>query len=155
MTGLRKAAKVAADHGVKIALEPLNRFETDLVNTAEQVMRLIKDIGEKNVGAHLDTFHMNIEEKNTYDAIKRAGDRLFHFHACENDRGAPGSGTNIDWEGTAKALKEINYQGDAVIESFTPACKTIAGAAAVWRQFETSQDALAENGLAFLRKTLV
>lgn len=152
--GLKEAAKRAANLGVRIAVEPLNRFETDLINTSEQCEKLLNDIGEKNVGFHLDTFHMNIEEKDTYAAIKRAQGRLFHFHSCENDRGAPGSGKNIDWEGTAKALKEIGYDSDAVIESFTPKTKSIAAAAAIWRQFEPSQDALASNGLAFLRKIL-
>ena len=108
----------------------------------------------KNVGFHLDSFHMNIEEKNSYDAIKRAGNRLYHFHACENDRGAPGSGKNIDWEGIAKGLKEVNYSHEAVIESFTPKTKSIAAAAAIWRQLAPTQDALAQDGLAFLKKTL-
>lgn len=150
--GLKEAGRRAADMGVRIAVEPLNRFETDLINTSEQCERLLNDVGLPNVGFHLDTFHMNIEEKDTYAAIKRAGKRLFHFHTCENDRGAPGGGKNIDWEGTAKALKEIGYEHDAVIESFTPQTKSIAAAAAVWRQFEPSQDALAGNGLAYLRK---
>jgi D-psicose/D-tagatose/L-ribulose 3-epimerase len=97
---------------------------------------------------------MNIEEKNSGDAIRLAGDRLYHFHACENDRGAPGSGVNIDWENIAKALKDVGYARQAVIESFTPKTKSIAAAAAIWRQFEPSQDALAGNGLAFLRKIL-
>ncbi|HEX4792895.1 MAG TPA: sugar phosphate isomerase/epimerase family protein [Humisphaera sp.] len=154
VSGIKKASKIAADHGVKLAIEPLNRFETDLINCSEQCERLINDIGESNVGFHLDTFHMNIEEKNSADAIKRAGKRLLHFHACENDRGAPGSGVNIDWDGVAKALKEVNYQGDAVIESFTPACKAIAAAAAIWREFAPSQDRLASDGLAYLKKIL-
>jgi D-psicose/D-tagatose/L-ribulose 3-epimerase len=153
VTGLRKAAKMAADHGIKVALEPLNRFETDLINTSEQVMRLIGDIGEKNVGAHLDTFHMNIEELDSGAAIRHVGDKLFHFHTCENDRGAPGSGKNIDWDSVAKALKDVKYSGNAVIESFTPAC-SIAGAAAIWRPLAKTQDALATEGLAFLKKLL-
>ena len=153
--GLKEAARRAAGLGVRIAVEPLNRFETDLINTAEQCERLVNDIGEPNVGFHLDTFHMNIEEKDTHAAILRSKGRLFHFHACENDRGAPGSGRNIDWEGTAKALKAINYDGDAVIESFTPTTKSIAAAAAIWRSLAPTQDALASDGLAFLRKTLV
>ena len=152
--GLRKAGEMAADHGVVLGIEPLNRFETDLINTAEQCEKLINEVGMKNVGFHLDSFHMNIEEKNSYDAIKRAGNRLFHFHACENDRGAPGSGKNIDWEGIAKGLKEINYAHDAVIESFTPKTKSIAAAAAIWRQLAPTQDALAQDGLAFLKKIL-
>lgn len=152
--GLTELAKRAKNLGVKIAVEPLNRFETDLINTAEQCERLLNDVGSDSVGFHLDSFHMNIEEKDSGSAIRRAGKRLFHFHTCENDRGAPGSGRNIDWDGVAGALKEIGYIGAAVIESFTPETKSIAGAAAVWRQFEPSQDALAANGLAYLRKKL-
>lgn len=152
--GLKEAAKRAADHGVRLGIEPLNRFETDLINTTEQCEKLCNDVGAKNIGFHLDSFHMNIEEKNSYDAIKRAGSRLFHFHTCENDRGAPGSGKNIDWDGIAKGLKEINYDGDAVIESFTPKTKSIAAAAAIWRQLAKTQDDLAKDGLAFLKTIL-
>ena len=153
--GLKEAGKRAGDAGVRLAIEPLNRFETDLVNTAEQVKRLLDEVGDRTIGFHLDSFHMNIEEKNSYDAIKRAGKRLFHFHACENDRGAPGSGKNIDWEGVAKGLKEVNYKYEAVIESFTPKTKSIAAAAAIWRQLASTQDALASEGLAFLKRKLV
>jgi D-psicose/D-tagatose/L-ribulose 3-epimerase len=152
--GIKQAAKMANDHGVKLAIEPLNRFETDLINTAEQCEKLINDVGEKNVGFHLDTFHMNIEEKHSGDAIRKAGNRLFHFHACENDRGAPGSGVNIDWDNVAKALKDVNYEGSAVIETFTPACKAIAAAAAIWRPLCRTQDDLAKDGLAFLKKVM-
>jgi D-psicose/D-tagatose/L-ribulose 3-epimerase len=152
--GLKEAAKRAKDHGVQLAIEPLNRFETDLINTAEQAKRLIDAIGDKTVGFHLDTFHMNIEEKDSAAAIRLAGSQLYHFHACENDRGAPGSGTNITWDSVAKALKDVGYSKQAVIESFTPKTKSIAAAAAIWRDFEPSQDALASNGLAFLRKKL-
>ena len=152
--GLKEAGRRAADAGVTLAIEPLNRFETDLINTAEQCERLVNEIGASNVGFHLDSFHMNIEEKNSGDAIRRAGNRLFHFHACENDRGAPGSGVNIDWQNIAAALKEVNYKGEAVIETFTPKTKSIAAAAAIWRTLAPTQDGLAQDGLAFLRKTL-
>ncbi len=151
---LREAGEYAADRGVGLAIEPLNRFETDLINTVEQGLDLCERIGLDNVGLLLDTFHMNIEEKSIPDAIRQAGSRMRHFHACENDRGAPGSGRNIDWDGVARGLKEINYDGDAVIESFTPKTKSIAAAAAIWRQLAPTQDALASDGLAFLRKTL-
>src|SRR5918999_3484503 len=152
--GLKEAGRRAKDSGIRLAIEPLNRFETDLINTSEQCERLVNEIGMNNVGFHLDSFHMNIEEKNSADAVRRAGKRLYHFHACENDRGAPGSGVNIDWDNVAKALKDVGYARQAVIESFTPKTKSIAAAAAIWRQFEPSQDALAGNGLAFLRKIL-
>lgn len=151
--GITEAGKYAAKFGINLAVEPLNRFETDLLNTSEQACKMVNDINLANVGVHLDTFHMNIEEKCSYSAIKLAGKKLFHFHACENDRGAPGSG-QVDWESVAQALAEIKYNREIVIESFTPKCITIAAAAAIWRTFAPSQDALAKDGLKFLRKTL-
>ncbi len=102
---------------------------------------------------HLDTFHMNIEEKSIEGAIKLAGKKLVHMHVCENDRGAPGSGL-VDWEGLAKGLKAVGYKGDAVVESFTPECKAIAAAAAIWRPLAKSQDSLASDGVKFLKKLL-
>ncbi|HEY3324366.1 MAG TPA: sugar phosphate isomerase/epimerase family protein [Planctomycetota bacterium] len=151
--GLKKAGKIAADHGVTIAIEPLNRFETDLINTAEQAIRLVKEVDSPGVGVHLDTFHMHIEEKCSYDAIRRAGKLLKHVHLCENDRGAPGSG-QVHWDIVAKALKEVKYGGACVIESFTPECKSIAAAAAIWRPLCKDQDTLAKEGLKHLRKIL-
>ena len=149
--GLKKAGAMAADHGVVLAVEPLNRFETDLINTCEQCLKLVNEVGHNSVRIHLDTFHMNIEEKTIYEAVILAGKKLAHIHACENDRGAPGTG-HIDWKGLAKGLKEINYSGDAVIESFTPECKAIAAAAAIWRPLARSQDELATEGIKYLRK---
>jgi D-psicose/D-tagatose/L-ribulose 3-epimerase len=101
----------------------------------------------------LDTFHMNIEERSLGDAIRAAGKRLRHVHACENDRGAPGSG-HIPWKDVAQALREIGYDGPVVIESFTSKVKSIARAAAIWRSLANSQDDLARDGLAFLRELL-
>jgi len=151
--GLQQAGKIAADHGVTLAVEPLNRFEIDLINTTEQLMKLLKDVGHDHVRAHLDTFHMHIEEKSIYEAIKLAGKALAHVHACENDRGTPGTGL-VDWKGFAKGLKDVGYTGDAVIESFTPECKSIAAAAAIWRPLCKSQDELASEGLKYLKKIL-
>ncbi|MCX7806283.1 MAG: sugar phosphate isomerase/epimerase [Planctomycetota bacterium] len=151
--GIREAGKAASDAGVTLAVEPLNRFETDLINTCAQVATLLDDVASDSVRIHLDTFHANIEEKSIYDAVKTAGVRLAHVHACENDRGAPGSG-HVDWAGLVRGLKEIGYAGDVVIESFTPECKVIAAAAAIWRPLAESQDALARDGLRFLRKLI-
>jgi D-psicose/D-tagatose/L-ribulose 3-epimerase len=151
--GLREAGKMAADHGVRLALEPLNRFETDLINTCAQCLRMVKDVGLDSVGIHLDTFHMHIEEQCTYDAVKLAGRRLYHCHACENDRGAPGTG-QVHWKEWAKAIREVKYDGEVVIESFTPDCTSIAGAAAIWRPLAKSQDDLAKKGVTFLKKLL-
>lgn len=151
--GLSRVARYGAALGVDLAIEPLNRFETDLVNTCAQACQMARDIGAKNLGVHLDTFHMHIEELSSAAAIKLAGKRLFHVHTCENDRGAPGSG-QVQWASVAAALRDIGYDREHVIESFTPRCVTIAAAAAIWRTLAPSQDALAKGGLRFLRKLL-
>lgn len=150
---LGRLARYAGDHGVKLGIEPLNRFETSFLNLAEQVIEVVDRVDHPSCGIMLDTFHMNIEEKSAGDAIRAAGSRLIHLHACENDRGAPGSG-NVDWPSVAQALRDINYDGPVVIESFTAKVQSIARAAAIWRSLAVSQDALATDGLAFLRGLL-
>lgn len=141
----------AYDRGVVLCLEPLNRFETSFVNIVEQGVEIVDRVDHPAVGLLLDTFHMNIEEKSIGGAIRLAGFRMKHLHACENDRGAPGSG-HVPWQEVAAACSEIGYDGPAVIESFTSKVKSIAKAAAIWRSFEASQDVLATSGLSFLRK---
>jgi D-psicose/D-tagatose/L-ribulose 3-epimerase len=151
---LTELSEYAADKGVVLCIEPLNRFETSFINLASQAIKVVEQVNSLSCQIMLDSFHMNIEEKSLGDAIRATGKRLAHFHACENDRGAPGSG-NVTWNEVAKALKDINYDGPVVIESFTNKVKSIARAAAIWRAFEPSQDALAENGLKFLKRLLV
>lgn len=150
---LNTLAVYAGDKGVVLCLEPLNRFETSFVNTTAQAIEIIDQVNHPACKIMLDTFHMNIEEKSLGAAIRAAGNRLAHVHGCENDRGAPGSG-NIAWTEVKQALNDIHYAGPIVIESFTNKVKSIARAAAIWRSFETSQDALAQNGLAFLKQLL-
>ena len=151
VTGLKEVAKVAGDNGVTLAIEPLNRFETYFINIAEDAVKLARDVDHPNVKVHLDTFHMNIEEKNLYKAIKSTGEFLAHMHCCENDRGAPGSG-HVDWDGVFKALHELKYDGWIVIESFVPAIEAIAKAAAIWRELAPGgADAVAREGLKFLK----
>jgi D-psicose/D-tagatose/L-ribulose 3-epimerase len=152
--GLRAVADYAAEHEVTLAIEPLNRFETDLVNTVEQGMSLCRDIDRPNAGLLLDTFHMNIEEKDIAAALRQAGLFLRHFHACENDRGAPGSG-HVEWDAVFAALGDLGYEGDVVIESFTPEIREIARAVSLWRPVAPDGDTLARDGLAFLRSSLV
>jgi D-psicose/D-tagatose/L-ribulose 3-epimerase len=147
---LKKLSSYAEGKGVKLGLEPLNRFETSFINLADQAIEIVDRVDSPACGIMLDTFHMNIEEKSLGDAIRKTGDRLIQVHACENDRGAPGSG-NVDWEGVKKGLLDIGYNGPLVIESFTAKVKSIARAAAIWRQLAPSQDALAEDGLKFLK----
>ncbi|MEU0465265.1 sugar phosphate isomerase/epimerase [Amycolatopsis sp. NPDC006131] len=150
---LRAAADHAGEHGVRLALEPLNRFETDLVNTVEQGLELCAATGRDNVGLLLDTFHQNIEEKDIGAAIRSAGDRLFHFQVSENDRGTPGSG-HIPWPEVFAALDDLGYTGQIVVESFLPTVAEIARAVSLWRPVAPSMDALAADGLAFLRAAL-
>lgn len=150
---LKDLCRYAEERGKVICMEPLNRFETDFINTVDQALRMIKDVGSPALKVHLDTFHMNIEEKCPAAAIRKAGKRLGHFHACGSDRGTPGN-DHIDWKAIAKALKAVRYDGDVVIESFTKDVKIIARAAAIWRQIEPRREDIAVKGLAFLKKTL-
>ena len=150
---LKDLSAYAEKRGVQIAVEPLNRFETDFLNTCDQGLKLIKAVGSPALKLHLDTFHMNIEEKDQAAAIIKAGKHLAHFHACGSDRGTPGN-DHIDWKPIAKALKKVKYKGDVVIESFTTDVKVIARAAAIWRKMEPTRNEIAVKGLKFLKKTL-
>jgi D-psicose/D-tagatose/L-ribulose 3-epimerase len=148
---LRTLATRAEQIQKQICLEPLNRFETDFINTCDQGLRMIQDVGSPALTLHLDAFHMNIEEKNQAAAILKAGKHLGHFHACGSDRGTPGS-DHIDWPSIVKALKKIGYDRDVVIESFTTDVKVIARAAAIWRKIERTRDEIAVKGVRFLRR---
>ncbi|MFN8377430.1 MAG: sugar phosphate isomerase/epimerase family protein [Anaerolineae bacterium] len=150
---LSALAKYAGDKGAVLGVEPLNRFETSFINLADQAIEVVDRVNHPACGIMLDTFHMNIEEKSLGAAIRRTGSRMVHLHACENDRGAPGSG-NVTWADVQSAVKDIGYDGPVVIESFTNKVKSIARAAAIWRPFESSQDALAQNGVRFLKELL-
>ena len=148
---LKALAKHAEKKGVLLCIEPLNRFETDFLNTCDQGLKLVKAVGSKAVKLHLDTFHMNIEEKNQAAAIIKAGKHLAHFHACGSDRGTPGN-DHIVWEPIVKALRKIKYKGDVVIESFTTDVKVIARAAAIWRKIEPNRTDIAVKGLKNMHK---
>jgi D-psicose/D-tagatose/L-ribulose 3-epimerase len=150
---LKELCKHAAKNGRQICVEPLNRFETDFLNTCDQALQLIADVGSPVLKVHLDTFHMNIEEKDSAKAIIKAGKLLGHFHACGSGRGTPGY-DHISWPPIAAALKKVKYQGDVVIESFTTDVKVIARAAAIWRRIEPTRDEIATKGVKFLKKAL-
>jgi D-psicose/D-tagatose/L-ribulose 3-epimerase len=147
---LSALAVYAADRDVVLGVEPLNRFETSFINLASQAVEVIDRVSNPACRIMLDTFHMNIEERSLGDAFRLVGSRLVHVHTCENDRGGPGSG-HVPWADVAQALRDIGYDGSLVIESFTDKIKSIARATAIWRPFATSQDALAQDGLKFLR----
>jgi D-psicose/D-tagatose/L-ribulose 3-epimerase len=150
---LRALADDAANHGVTLCVEPLNRFETSFINLASQAIELVDRVNKPACQIMLDTFHMGIEERSLGEAIRAVGPRLKHVHACENDRGAPGTG-HVPWNDVAQALKDIRYDGPVVIESFTPKVKSIARAAAIWRPLAESPESLAFEGGAFLKKLL-
>ncbi len=150
-SNVRKACELADARNLNLAIEPLNRFESDMINTTEDVVRLIKDIDHKRAKICLDGFHMSIEERDLCKAIQTAGDLLQHLQVSENYRGIPGTGST-DWEGIKKGLESINYNGKVVIESFTPHNQNLAAAVCIWKPFASSQDEFAQKGLDFLKK---
>lgn len=150
---LKDLAIYAAQKGVQLAIEPLNRYETDFINTAEQGLRMIAEVNNDALLLHLDTFHMNIEEKDPAGAVLSAGSKLGHFHACGSDRGTPGN-DHTDWDQISEALGRAGYDRQVVIESFTTDVKIIAKAASIWRKLEPSQKDIAVKGLAFLKSKL-
>lgn len=145
--------RYATERSVRIALEPICRYDTYLINTVAQGRELVDRIGSEVIGLLLDTFHLNIEENSIEAAIRLAGEKLFHFHASENDRGTPGSGL-IRWDEVRKGVLDLNYQNWISIESFTPDGGQFSSAMNVWRRIEQNQDEIATGGLAFLKKLL-
>jgi D-psicose/D-tagatose/L-ribulose 3-epimerase len=150
---LRSLGAYAADHGVVLGVETLNRFETSFLNTTAQALELIGRVDHPAVGVALDLFHLGIEEKRVGDALRAAGGRLVHLQVAENDRGTPGTGS-LPWADVAAALREIQYSGRVVIETFSDRVEAIARAAAIWRPLAPDSDSLARDGLAFLRGLL-
>jgi D-psicose/D-tagatose/L-ribulose 3-epimerase len=148
---LRLVCNMAAAQGLQIALEPLNRFESDLINTAEDALRLINDINHPAAQLMLDGFHMNIEERDIEKAIVAAGDKLIHLQVSENYRGTPGTG-QTRWEAYKKGLEAINYKGTVTIESFTTDNRELAGAVCFWHPMAESQDGFASEGIRFLKE---
>jgi len=140
-------------NGITLALEPLNRFETYFLNTAADAVKLCSEIGHSSIGVLLDTFHTNIEEKDVAAAFLKTGKKLKHIHACENDRGIPGTG-HVDFAGIAAALKKIGYDAWISIESFGYSHKELAAAAAIWRDLAPTPEAVAFDGLPFLKSVM-
>jgi D-psicose/D-tagatose/L-ribulose 3-epimerase len=146
----REASKHAKQRGITLAVEPLNRFETHFLNTTADAVQFCRDVGETNVKVHLDTYHMIREEKDFYHAIVETGSYIGLVHACENDRGTPGTGL-VPWDEVYRGLRDAAYEGWIVIESFVPEIEGLARVAAVWRQLAPSADHLAAEGLKNLR----
>jgi D-psicose/D-tagatose/L-ribulose 3-epimerase len=147
---LQKVCNMAGEHGLQIALEPLNRFESDLINTVDDLSRLVSDINHPAAKMMLDGFHMNIEERDIEAAIVKAGDRLIHMQVSENYRGTPGTG-QTNWDAYRRGLEKISYSGVVSIESFTTENRELAGAVCFWHPMAESQDSFASDGLRFLK----
>jgi D-psicose/D-tagatose/L-ribulose 3-epimerase len=148
--GHQAIAPTLAEHGVSLAIEPLNRFETYFLNTVADGVALCDAIGSPNVGLLFDTFHAGIEEKSVARACRAAAGHLKHVHTSENDRGTPGSG-HVDWPGVFAALRDSGYAGWYTIESFGFALGDLSAAASIWRDIETDPERIAFDGIRFLK----
>jgi D-psicose/D-tagatose/L-ribulose 3-epimerase len=147
---LKNVARYADERGVSLGVEAVNRYETYLINLAEQADAMLDRVGEPNVFVHLDTYHMNIEEKGFYDPIVATGERMRYIHLSESDRGTPGTG-NVHWDEVFRGLKAIDYDGYLVMESFAAINEDLAGATALWRDVVGDPETLIRDGLSFLR----
>jgi D-psicose/D-tagatose/L-ribulose 3-epimerase len=148
---LSGAAEQAASLGLRIGIEPVNRYETYLVNTARQGLELIRAIGRGSVFLHLDTYHMNIEEAGFATPIREAGSDLGYIHLSESNRGIPGEG-NVRWEEVFSALAQVSYRGDLVMESFVAPSPQLARATCIWRPVTERPGDVVARGLPFLRE---
>ena len=146
-----RAAAYAATKNIKIAVEPLNRFECYVLNTVADAADVVRRVNAPNYGLLYDTFHANIEEKDPVGVIALNLDAINHVHLSENDRGTPGKG-HVPWGPTLKALKSGGYQGWFVIEAFGQALPDLAAATRVWRNFFPSREEVYRFGHDFLRE---
>ncbi len=149
--GMRVISDEAKERGITLALEACNRYETHLFNTLGDTRAKIKEIGAQNLKLHADTYHMNIEEEGFYDPIINTADILDYIHMSESHRGLVGTGTVL-WDQVWRGLKDSNFSGSLVLESFAAINPDIAAATCLWRPTPYSADKLASEGLAFLKR---
>lgn len=153
VSGLRKASSYAVEQGVRLALEPLNRFETDIANTTRHGLDIVEAVGSPGLGLLLDTFHMNMEDPDLGAAIRAAGSRLYHFQANENHRGFVGTG-HVDWRGVSRALADIGYDGPITLEPFRRDDERPGVPLAQWRAPQKDETPALAASIAVLRKHL-
>jgi D-psicose/D-tagatose/L-ribulose 3-epimerase len=151
VSGLKEVARYAKKYGVSLCLEPANRYENYMLNTVEDSLKMLDAIDEPNVGLLLDSYHMNLEEKDMYDSIISAKGRIFHFHVNENDRGIPGTG-HIPWDDVFRALGDISYDRVVAVESFVDNTIDIASVVAVWRRLAPDAETLSRESYKFIKK---
>lgn len=154
--GIQEISGPAADRGITLMMEVLNRFEQYLLNSAQEGLDFVKEVDRENVKVMLDCFHMNIEEDNIADAIRLTKGYLGHFHIGENNRKVPGKGS-MPWDEMGKALRDIGYDGDVVMEPFVMMGGQVGSDIKVWRDLsggadEAKLDRDIEESLLFVRK---
>jgi D-psicose/D-tagatose/L-ribulose 3-epimerase len=147
---LAETAPLAHDEGIVLGIEAINRYETDLVNTADQALAMVDAVGAPNVGVLLDAYHMNIEEKDPAAAIRRCGSRLVHLHVAGRDRGVPDR-DDLERHGLREALHEIGYDGCVTCEMFVQAGQPVSPDLTVWRAIEPDPGDAARRALRVLR----
>ena len=145
-----RAAKAAARHGLSLGIEPCNRYETHIMNTAAQAAQMIEAAGEDNVFIHLDTYHMHIEERSHAEGFRTAAPYLGYVHLSEANRGVPGHG-NVDWRGVFAGLKAVDFDGMMTLESMNYTAPEIASGLAIWRPVAPRREDVVEIGLPFLK----
>lgn len=148
VTGLQELSRRAGEYGIKLAIEPLCRYRTSVVNTVDQGLAMIRDVDSPNLGLHYDTFHACLEEADLIASLEKALDsgKVYHFHACANNRGGPGEGI-LPWDRVLPLLKEKNYPGHVTMETFAP-----GGLDASWVHVHPQPDEVARRGINFLRR---
>lgn len=147
---LQHASRRAKARGILLGIEPVNRYENHLINTGWQAVQMIERVGADNIFVHLDTYHMNIEEKGAANGILAAREHLKYIHLSESDRGTPGYGT-CDWDEIFAALAAIRFVGGLAMESFINMPPEFAYGLAVWRPVAESEEEVMSKGLPFLR----
>jgi D-psicose/D-tagatose/L-ribulose 3-epimerase len=149
---MREAVNYAEDNGVVLCVEVVNRFEQFIMNTCDEALAYVEDVGSDNMKILLDTFHMNIEEDTIGGAIRKAGNRLGHLHIGENNRKPPGHG-HIPWGEISRALEDISYEGAIVMEPFLTPGGQVGRDIRVWRNImpDADKDSEAKNALKYIR----
>jgi D-psicose/D-tagatose/L-ribulose 3-epimerase len=150
---LGRLARRAADSGITLGLEVVNRYETNLFNTAAQALEIVHEVGAPNLGVHLDTYHMNIEEDDFDEPVRLCGDKLVYVHIGESHRGYLGSG-NVDFATFFRALDECRYGGPIAFESFSSAVVSpeLSNTLGVWRNLWTDNRDLARHARSFIER---
>jgi D-psicose/D-tagatose/L-ribulose 3-epimerase len=155
VAALQRLARRAAGEGITLGLEVVNRYETNVFNTAAEALKIVREVGEPNLGVHLDTYHMNIEEDDFDEPVRLCGDKLVYVHIGESHRGYLGSG-NVDFATFFRVLREVGYAGPIAFESFSSAVVTpeLSNTLGVWRNLWTDNRDLARHAKAFMDRLL-